>query len=207
MKIITKYFPDLFSIQIQQLSSLEELYRNWNDRINVISRKDIEHLYERHILHSLAIARFVEFEPGTKILDVGTGGGFPGIPLAILFPETKFHLVDSIGKKIKVVNEVSKNIGLKNLTAEHVRMEQVKEKFDFVISRAVAETKQIINWTEHLIAEDSQNELKNGWILLKGGDLKEELKPFEKTIQVLELRSIFEESFFKEKKLIYLPAK
>lgn len=202
--IIYKYFPDLSSNQKQQIDSLGELYVDWNSKINVISRKDIDELYERHVLHSLAIAKFTQFPAGSQILDIGTGGGFPGIPLAILFPESEFLLVDSIAKKIKVVNEVAQAIGLTNLRAEHQRAEQVKSKFDYIVSRAVAKTKQITDWTNQLILTNNEG-LSSGFILLKGGDLSEELNELKRSYQEIDIKDYFEESFFESKKIIYIP--
>lgn len=204
--IVYKYFPDLTDHQKEQFDALGSLYAEWNEKINVISRKDIEELYERHVLHSLAIAKFMDFKDGSSILDVGTGGGFPGIPLAILFPNVQFLLVDSIGKKIKVCNEVASEINLQNLTAEHERMEKVKGEFDFVVSRAVAQTRQLYNWTRHLISKEQKNHLPNGWLLLKGGDLKEELNATHLQREVVELPDYFDEPFFETKKVVYLKA-
>lgn len=202
--IIYKYFPDLSQTQKDQLEKLQPLYREWNEKINVISRKDIDELYERHVLHSLSIAEYIEFVPGTRILDVGTGGGFPGIPLAILFPNCHFHLVDSIGKKIKVCEEVSCAIQLTNLTAEHQRMEKVKGEYDYVVSRAVAPARQLYNWTKHLISKENKNEIPNGWMLLKGGDLKAELSPLHLKKTLIPLINYFEESFFETKQLVVM---
>lgn len=205
--IIHSYFPELSEQQKDQINKLYPLYKEWNDRINVISRKDIDELYERHVLHSLAIAKFIQFEPGSSILDLGTGGGFPGIPLAILFPDSRFHLVDSIGKKITVVKEVAQAIGLKNLTAEHQRVEKVQEKYDFIVSRAVARTKQLFRWTHQKIATEQKNDMDNGLILLKGGDLKEEMKEFKRAYSQKKLHVYFKEDFFSTKKIIYVPVK
>ncbi|MEP0369211.1 MAG: 16S rRNA (guanine(527)-N(7))-methyltransferase RsmG [Cyclobacteriaceae bacterium] len=202
--IIYKYFPDLTTEQKKQFDALGHLYAEWNDKINVISRKDIEELYERHVLHSLAIARFGQFPDGSHILDIGTGGGFPGIPLAIFFPNCQFYLVDSIAKKIKVVNEVAQAIGLTNLKAEHQRAEKVKSKFDYIVSRAVARTKQLTNWTNHLI-KTNMEDFSSGYILLKGGDLKEELKEVKRKYQEENISSYFDEPFFETKKIIYIP--
>ncbi len=171
MGIISKYFPDLSEQQARQFAMLESLYREWNARINVISRKDIDHLAERHILHSLGIAKFIRFSPGTKILDVGTGGGFPGIPLAIFFPDVHFHLVDSIGKKIKVVKAISDELNLTNVTSEQTRVEIMKTKFDFIISRAVTQLPEFYHWVKHLISKNSENIMPNGILYLKGGDI------------------------------------
>ena len=202
--IISKYFPDLTPLQVIQFGQLGPLYAAWNEKINVISRKDIDLLYERHVLHSLAIAKFTSFQEDTKVLDVGTGGGFPGIPLAIMFPDAHFHLVDSIGKKIKVVEEVASAIGLTNLTAEHNRMEKVKGPFDFVVSRAVAPTKQLYQWTDRLVSKTSKNEITNGWLLLKGGDLKTEMKEAKLPHQLTSISKYFSEEFFETKKVIYI---
>jgi len=184
---------------------LQALYEHWNAQINVISRKDIESLYEKHVLHSLGIAKVMEFKPNTKIMDVGCGGGFPGIPLAILFPECKFHLVDSIGKKIKVVNEIATALGLKNLTAEHKRAEEVKDKFEFIISRAVTEFPAFYKWVQNKISKSQFNNLPNGILYLKGGDLSEELKDFKKRVVLYDLKDYFKEEFFETKKVVYLP--
>ena len=205
LSIITNYFPNLTPTQIEQFKQLQSLYEHWNAQINVISRKDIESLYEKHVLHSLGIAKVMEFKPNTKIMDVGCGGGFPGIPLAILFPECKFHLVDSIGKKIKVVNEIAAAIGLQNLTAEHKRAEEVKDKFEFIISRAVTEFPAFYKWVQNKISKSQFNNLPNGILYLKGGDLTEELKDFKKRVVLYELKDYFKEEFFETKKVVYLP--
>jgi len=205
MKIILKYFPELTEKQHEQFALLSDLYKEWNEKINVISRKDIEELYERHILHSLAIAKIIRFKPNTSILDVGTGGGFPGIPLAIMFPDCKFHLVDSIGKKITVVNEISKSIGLKNITAEQARAEKLKDNYDFIVSRAVTAFPAFYNWVKNKTNSNSQNDLKNGILYLKGGDLSEELKKFQSRITSYNIAEFFTESFFETKKIIHLP--
>ncbi len=205
MELIHKYFPDLSEKQYNQFELLQELYEDWNNKINVISRKDMDQLYERHILHSLSISKVIQFKPKTNILDVGTGGGFPGIPLAILFPDSRFHLVDSIGKKIKVVQEVSKSIQLRNLTAEQIRAEKVNSKFDFVVSRAVTAFPVFYSWVKTKINSGSKNDLKNGILYLKGGDLSEELKNFESGIRSYKISEFFTESFFETKKIIYLP--
>jgi len=204
-EIIHKYFPDLSEIQKNQINQLHSLYTGWNRKINVISRKDIDQLYERHVLHSLAIARFIRFKPECRILDPGTGGGFPGIPLAILFPEVSFHLVDSIRKKITVVNEVSNALKLRNLTTACQRVEKVRGTFEFIVSRAVAKTKQLFTWTRQQVEEKSKNKIANGWIFLKGGDLTEELKAFGRPYTEILLSDYFEETFFETKKLIYIP--
>jgi len=207
IEIITKYFPDLTDQQLDQFGRLSSLYDEWNTQINVISRKDIEQLYERHVLHSLAIAKVIQFKPQTTILDVGTGGGFPGIPLAILFPETSFLLIDSIGKKIKVVSEVASALNLGNVTAEHIRVEDVKQKFDFVVSRAVTAFPRFVSMVRTKIANHSNNDLTNGILYLKGGDFEEEIEPFRKQIQVYELQSFFQEEFFETKRLIHMTLK
>ncbi len=206
MKIIKKYFPDLSPIQISQFEQLEDLYKEWNSQINVISRKDIDELYIRHVLHSLGIAKVQEFEPNSKVLDIGTGGGFPGIPLAILFPESSFYLVDSIGKKIKVVNEVAKALNLENLKAEHQRAEKVKDEFDFIVSRAVTNMNDFVKWTKKKIRKKSNHKLPNGILYLKGGDLTEELIAFPKAT-IYDLPSFFEEEFFETKKVVHIPLK
>lgn len=202
--IIKKYFPDLSAGQMEQFEMLTPLYSEWNEKINVISRKDVENLETNHILHSLAIAKIISFKSGTKILDVGTGGGFPGIPLAIMFPECKFHLIDSIGKKITVVEAIAKEIGLQNLTAEKIRAEDVEGKFNFIVSRAVTTLPEFYSWIENKIISKSQNTLKNGVIYLKGGDLTEELKAFEKRHKVFDISNIFEEEFFETKKIVHI---
>jgi len=206
MDIILKYFSDLTTTQISQFSKLEELYKEWNTQINVISRKDIDELYIRHVLHSLGIAKVQPFKPKATILDIGTGGGFPGIPLAILFPETKFYLVDSIGKKIKVVNEVSNALGLKNVKAEHMRAENVKGEFDFIVSRAVTNMDDFVKWTRKKIAKKKNHELKNGILYLKGGDLTEELVNFPNAT-LYDLTDFFEDEFFETKKVVHIPLK
>jgi 16S rRNA (guanine527-N7)-methyltransferase len=205
MEIILKYFPEISEEQKRKFLLLQELYEEWNNKINVISRKDIDQLYERHILHSLSIAKVIQFKPDTKILDIGTGGGFPGIPLAILFPECKFHLVDSIGKKIKVVQEISSTLDLKNIKAEQIRAEQIKETYDFIVSRAVTAFPVFYNWVRKKVKQESQNTLKNGILYLKGGDLEEELKKFKSKLNSFEISEFFTESFFETKKIIYLP--
>lgn len=205
MSIIEKYFPKLDALKTQQLKQLQPLYAEWNAKINVISRKDFDEFYERHVLHSLAIAKFINFSPGTKILDVGTGGGFPGIPLAIYFPQVQFHLVDSIGKKIKVVNTVIEELELKNVTAEKIRAEQINEKYDFVVSRAVTRLPEFVPWVKKNISKKYINPLPNGIIYLKGGDLSEEIKPYKKNIFIENLSNYFEEEFFETKKVLHLP--
>ena len=203
MDIILKYFPDILEKQIKQFSQLQELYNEWNSQINVISRKDMENLYLNHVLHSLAIAKVISFTDGTKVLDVGTGGGFPGIPLAILFPNVDFLLVDSIGKKIKVVNEIANSIGLKNLRAEHKRAEQVKGQFDFVVSRAVTRMKVFQQWVSKRISTKQNNMIFNGILYLKGGDLTKELEGI-KNVNVYDISKFFEEEFFETKKVVYI---
>ncbi|MDB4903288.1 MAG: Ribosomal small subunit methyltransferase [Mucilaginibacter sp.] len=202
--LLVKYFPSINAQQLQQFNRLPELYNFWNNQINVISRKDIDLLYERHVLHSLGIAKVISFLPSEKILDVGTGGGFPGIPLAILFPETKFYLVDSIGKKIKVVQEVAKALGLKNVIASHQRAEQVNEKFDFVVSRAVTQLKDFYPWVKNKFNKQSKNKLPNGILYLKGGDLTQEIAESGLTVQQYQLKDYFEEEFFETKQVIYV---
>ena len=203
-EIIFQYFPELSNQQKQQFLALKKSYEEWNAKINVISRKDFEYFYERHVLHSLAIAKFIQFVPGTKILDVGTGGGFPGVPLAILFPECKFVLVDSIGKKIKVVNEVVHSIGLNNVQPLCSRVETITEKFDFIISRAVTSLPEFYGWIKNSVSKTQNNFIQNGVLYLKGGDLSNELKDFEKQTRIIALSSYFSESFFETKKLVYL---
>ncbi len=206
MDLILKYFPNLTENQIQCFEKLQELYEDWNLKINVVSRKDIDELYLRHVLHSLGIAKVMQFKPGAKVMDVGTGGGFPGIPLAILFPETKFHLVDSIGKKIKVVNEVSEGLGLENVKTTHGRVEEVNETYDFIVSRAVAQMETFHRWIKNKVHKKHIHELKNGILYLKGGDLEEELSKFPKAT-IYDLPDYFEESFFETKKVVHLPVK
>lgn len=201
---LQNYFPDLTSDQVSKLEQLEELYQEWNAQINVISRKDTDNFYERHVLHSLAIAKIIKFKAGTKILDVGTGGGFPGIPLAILFPESDFLLVDSIGKKIKVVNEVATSLGLTNVRGVHERAENINEQFDFIVSRAVTAMPKFIAWTKGQFLKTNKNDLKNGILYLKGGDLSEEMKPVKKAVQYFNLSEFFTEEFFETKKIVYV---
>ena len=206
MDIILKYFQNLTEIQISQFASLYDLYFDWNSKINVISRKDIENLYEKHILHSLAIAKIIDFKPNTTIMDVGTGGGFPAIPLAIMFPEVKFHLVDSIGKKIKVATEISNAISLKNTSFRHCRVEEEKTKFDFVVSRAVMPLQDLVKLTQKNIEHKNQkNSLPNGLICLKGGELNHEVQAFKKVATLYDLKSFFKEEFFLTKKAVSVP--
>ena len=206
MTIIQKYFNDLTNEQLSQFAKLELLYKDWNSKINVISRKDIDELYLRHVLHSLSIAKLISFKDNTSILDVGTGGGFPGIPLAILFPNCRFHLVDSIQKKITVVNNVVKELDLKNVKTSCSRVEAISEKYDFVVSRAVTNMKDFVSWIKFKINKNSFNDFKNGVLYLKGGDLEDELKSF-KNVKTFELSEIFNEDFFIQKKVVYLPIK
>ncbi len=204
MDVILKYFPNLTAQQQQLFAALPELYSTWNAQINVISRKDIEHLVERHILHSMAIAKIITFADGSKIMDVGTGGGFPGIPLAILFPEVEFVLVDSIGKKIKVVNEIAASLSLKNIKGIQARAEQIDDKFDFIVSRAVAALPEFMGWVSGKIKKKGINELENGVLYLKGGDLDAELTLLKYYWKVFCLKDIFEEPFFETKKLVHI---
>ena len=204
-ELITRYFPDLTERQQQQLEALDALYRDWNAKINVISRKDIDHLYEHHVLHSLAIAKALRFRPGTQVLDFGTGGGFPGIPLAILFPEADFKLIDGTGKKIRVAQEVSSAIGLTNCHPEHLRGEDEKGKFDFVVSRAVMPLPDLVKIVRKNIAKEQRNALPNGILCLKGGDVQAETYPFRKVVQTTNISTFFAEPWFKEKHIIYLP--
>lgn len=204
MEIILKYFPDLTEKQVEQFAALYDLYADWNSKINVISRKDIENLYEHHVLHSLGIAEMIRFTPGTKVMDLGTGGGFPGIPLAILFPEVKFHLVDSIGKKVRVATEVAAGIGLKNVTFRHARAEEEKQLFDFVVSRAVMPLADLLKIIRKNISPKQQNALPNGLICLKGGELEREAMPFKNKTTLWDLKEVFEEEFFRTKKVVYV---
>jgi len=204
MNEILKYFPDLSETQIERYSKLKDLYFEWNEKINVISRKDIDELYVKHVLHSLAIAKVMKFKEGSEVLDVGTGGGFPGIPLAVLFPKVQFHLVDSIQKKILVVTEVANALGLKNVKAEAQRVEKLKPKYDFIVSRAVTQMPKFVGWVRDKIKKENINPLPNGILCLKGGDLSEELKGF-KSINIYPISDYFSEEFFDTKKVVYLP--
>ena len=206
MNLIQENFQGLTPQQIEQFAKLEELYKHWNAQINVISRKDIDALYLKHVLHSLGIAKVQPFLPGSKVLDVGTGGGFPGIPLAIMFPESEFVLVDSIGKKIKVVEAVAEALGLKNVRAVHGRAEKVKGEFDFIVSRAVTQMDDFVKWTRKKVTKEQRHALKNGILYLKGGDLSEELKNFPKA-EIYDLTSYFDDPFFETKKVVHLPLK
>lgn len=200
--LLLKYFPDLTEKQVEQFEKLKDLYTEWNEKINVISRKDMESLYEKHVLHSLGIAKVMEFAPGTRVLDIGTGGGFPGIPLAILFPETEFTLIDSIGKKITVVQAVAEGVGLQNVTAVHGRAEKLKEKFHFVVSRAVTQMPEFLRWLKGKFEKDQFNSKHNGILYLKGGDLADELAGLK--CEIFNLKSYFDEEFFDTKKVVYL---
>lgn len=205
MELIKKYFPDLTAAQLEKFARMDELYQDWNAKVNVISRQDIDTLYERHILHSLGIAKVIEFKPGTSILDVGTGGGFPGIPLAILFPESQFHLVDSIGKKIRVVLEIANELQLTNVKAEQVRAERLEDSYEFVVSRAVTRLTPFVGWVRKNISRNSFHAIKNGILYLKGGDLTEEIAELNLKTRVYELSDYFEEEFFETKKVVYVP--
>ena len=204
MEIILKYFPNLTEQQKEQLAALYNLYTDWNSKINVISRKDITNLYEHHVLHSLGIAQVINFRPGTRVMDLGTGGGFPGIPLAILFPDTTFHLVDSIGKKIRVATEVANSIGLKNVTCCHKRAEEEKGKFDFVVSRAVMPLIDLVKIVQKNIDPKQQNALPNCLICLKGGELEHETMPLKHKVTIWDLKNYFQEDFFQTKKVVYV---
>ncbi|MFL9838880.1 16S rRNA (guanine(527)-N(7))-methyltransferase RsmG [Flavobacterium sp. ST-75] len=206
MEEIVRYFPDLTERQKEQFAQLEELYTDWNSKINVISRKDIESLYTKHVLHSLGIAKVMEFKPGAKVMDVGTGGGFPGIPLAILFPETQFYLIDVIAKKIKVVNGVAEALGLTNVKAEQMRAEKVNEEFDFIVSRAVTNMSDFVKWVRGKVKKDQNHDLPNGILYLKGGDLTEELSVFQRTT-IYNLSDYFDDEFFETKKVVHLAMK
>ena len=205
MDLLLKYFPELTERQREQFAALLPLYEDWNSKINVISRKDMANFYEHHVLHSLAIAKVQPFKTQADILDVGTGGGFPGIPLAILFPHSNFYLVDSIGKKIKVVQSVAESLGLKNVRAEQIRAEQVQGDFDFIVSRAVTDLSQFTQWVRGKVSDIQYHHLRNGILYLKGGDLAEELAPFKKKVRTWDISDFFEEAYFQTKKVIYLP--
>lgn len=205
-QIIEKYFPDLTSEQKAKFQQLKEAYTYWNEQINVISRKDIDNFYERHVLHSLAIAKVMPFEKNSNILDIGTGGGFPGIPLAILFPECHFHLVDSIGKKIKVVQEVAQTIGLTNVKAEHARAENLNDKYDFIVSRAVTQMPKFLSWTKGKFKKENKNNFANGILYLKGGDLTEEMSTVKNKFKTYPLTDFYTEEFFETKKVVYVKA-
>ena len=204
-EIIYRYFPNLTDVQLQQFAALGELYRDWNTKINVISRKDIDQFYEHHVLHSLAIAKIINFRPGTSILDFGTGGGFPGVPLSILFPECQFKLIDGTGKKIRVAQEVCDAIGLKNCAPTHLRGEDEKDKYDFIVSRAVMPLPDLVKLMRKNISKTSSNALPNGVLCLKGGNLQAELQPYHKIVETTEISHFFKEEWFKEKFVIYLP--
>lgn len=205
MNTILKYFPNLTETQRSQFEQLGVLYPEWNDKINVISRKDIQNLYINHILHSLSIAEFVKFKSGSRILDMGTGGGFPGIPLAIMFPDVQFHLVDRIGKKLKVALDIAEKIGLKNVTVQHGDIKEVKGKFDFVVSRAVMRFDELVPLVRNLVSKEGRNGYPNGLICLKGGDIADEIAKFKSSILLTDIKSFFKEEFFETKKIIYLP--
>ena len=206
MELILKYFPNLTEDQISKFKKLESLYQDWNLKINVVSRKDIDELYLRHVVHSLGIAKIIDFKDGSRILDVGTGGGFPGIPLAIMFPNCSFHLVDSIAKKLKVVDEVVEGLGLNNVKTTHSRVEDIHDTYDFIVSRAVAAMSTFVHWTKGKIAKKQNNPLKNGILYLKGGDLTEELKDY-RTATIYDLSDFYDEDFFETKKVVHLPLK
>lgn len=204
MDIITKYFPDLTCRQKEQFAALYDLYYDWNSKINVISRKDIENLYEHHVLHSLAIAKYVTFKPGTTVMDMGCGGGFPGIPLAIMFPEVQFHLVDSIGKKVRVASEIATAIGLENVRTSHSRAQDIKDKYSFVVSRAVMQLPDLVKICRKNISKDQENVLPNGIICLKGGNMSAETHPFRNSCEIVDVSSYFCEEYFKDKKVVYV---
>lgn len=206
MEEILKYFPDITERQKEQFAALYDLYKDWNEKINVISRKDIENLYLHHVLHSLAIAKSVSFRPGTRVLDFGTGGGFPGIPLAIMFPETEFRMIDGTGKKIRVVNEVATAIGLENIEALHLRGEEEKGKYDFVVSRAVMPLPDLMKIVKKNFSKEGHNSLPNGLLCLKGGNVEGEMRPYRKIAEAVEITNWFEEDWFKDKFVIYVPA-
>ena len=204
METIRKYFPNLSDRQIEQFSALYDLYYDWNSKINVISRKDIENLYLHHVLHSLAIAKYITFKPGTTIMDMGCGGGFPGIPLAIMFPEVQFHLVDSIGKKVRVAAEIANAIGLTNVRTSHSRAEEIKDKYSFVVSRAVMQLPDLVKICRKNISKEQENVLPNGIICLKGGDMTAETRAFRNSCEIVEVGSFFDEEYFKDKKVVYV---
>lgn len=205
MDLILKYFPNMTELQKERFAALPELYADWNSKINVISRKDMDNFVEHHVLHSLAIAKVIQFKTMSDIMDLGTGGGFPGIPLAIMFPDANFYLVDSVGKKIKVVQAVADSLQLKNVRAEQIRAEQVNASFDFIVSRAVTDLSQFVGWVRGKISNIQYHKLRNGIIYLKGGDLTEELKPFHKKARLFDISDFFEEEWFETKKVIYMP--
>jgi 16S rRNA (guanine527-N7)-methyltransferase len=205
MDLILKYFPRLTERQKEQFAALPELYGDWNSKINVISRKDMDNFVEHHVLHSLAVAKVIQFKTMADIMDLGTGGGFPGIPLAIMFPDTNFYLVDSIGKKIKVVKSVAESLQLTNVSAEQIRAEHVQRDFDFIVSRAVTDLSQFVGWVRGKVSDIHYHKLRNGIIYLKGGDLTEEIAPFRKKVRMFDISEFFEESYFETKKIIYLP--
>ena len=205
METINRYFPNLSDRQKEQFAALYDLYYDWNNKINVISRKDIENLYLHHVLHSLAIAKVITLRPGTKVMDFGCGGGFPGIPLAIMFPEVEFHLVDSIGKKVRVATEIASAIGLTNVRGTHSRVQDIKEKYNFVVSRAVMQLPELIKICRKNISKEQLNALPNGVICLKGGDIQAEIQPYRNFTEITEIGNIFDEEFFKDKKVVYVP--
>ncbi len=207
MELIKEHFPHLSTRQLDQLAKLESLYKHWNEKINVISRKDMEHFYQHHVLHSLAIAKVVSFNPGTRVLDAGTGGGFPGIPLAILFPGARFHLVDSIAKKIFVVQSVAKELGLDNVEAWQDRVEKTNKRYDFIVSRAVTQFPKFYNWVKNKISPAKERDKKNGILYLKGGDFQQEIQNFASRASIFAIHEFFPYPYFKEKKIIYLPVK
>jgi 16S rRNA (guanine527-N7)-methyltransferase len=202
--LLKEYFPDLSEDKLQKFYTAAEMYKSWNEKINVISRKDIEHIYLHHFLHSLSIAKFISFKPGTRIIDVGTGGGFPGIPLAIFFPEAEFLLIDSIGKKITVANEIALALNLSNVKAIKSRAEEVDTSCDFIVSRAVASVAELIHWTQHLIVRGGKNSVRNGWIFLKGGDLKVEIEQIREPVIEINIDEYFTDTYFIEKKILYV---
>ena len=204
MESILKYFPNITEKQKEQFAALYDLYYDWNSKINVISRKDIENLYEHHVLHSLAIAKYITFKPGTTIMDMGCGGGFPGIPLAIMFPEVDFHLVDSIGKKVRVAGEIAKSIGLTNVRTSHSRAEEIKDKYSFVVSRAVMQLPDLVKICRKNISKEHINALPNGIICLKGGDMTAETEPFKNSREIINVSNYFQEEYFKDKKVVYV---